>query len=146
LRAALSVGSLRSRDRPCRNSAWLVTTVVPALGDPVRPGKPYRGRGASSIMGDDGNSKALVYIAVGALAAVGAGYLVWKYGMTDESRRRTVTALNEARKKATETMKSVAAGAKDTMAEVSEQARDGATQVRAQAMRKAGEVGQRLRP
>ena len=93
-------------------------------------------------MADNGDSKALIYVAVGALAAVGAGYLVWKYGMSEESRQRTLRALKEARKTAAEAVKSVAGSAKETMAEVS----DGATQVRATAMRKAGEVGQRLRP
>lgn len=104
-------------------------------------------------MGDNGDSKALVYIAVGALAAVGAGYLVWRYGMTEESRRRTIQALKDASKKAKEAVTSAAAMAKDSMgdikgsmAEMTEQARDGATQVRATAMRKASEASARLRP
>ncbi|HEX2066880.1 MAG TPA: hypothetical protein VHI93_08725 [Candidatus Thermoplasmatota archaeon] len=92
-------------------------------------------------MGGKDDSKALVYVAVGALAAVGAGYLVWKYGMTEESRQRTVQALREASRKASQTVRSVASSAKDTVAEMS----DGATHVRANAMRKAGELGQRLR-
>ena len=109
-------------------------------------GKPYRGPWASSIMGDNGDSKALVYIAVGALAAVGAGYLVWKYGMSEQSRQRTVQALKEAGKKASATARSLASTAKDTVADLSEQAMDGAAQARSGAMRKAGEVGARLRP
>lgn len=96
-------------------------------------------------MGDSGDSKALVYIAVGALAAVGAGYLVWRYGLSEETKERTVRALQDARRKATAAVRSAAAGAKESMEEAAEQARDGAGHVRAAAARKAGEVGQRLR-
>jgi hypothetical protein len=116
-------------------------------------GKPYRDQGASFVMGDDGDSKALLYMAVGALAAVGAGYLVWKYGMTEESRRRTIEALREARKGAMAAVASATTMAKESMGdwkgslgEMTESARDGATQVRAKAMKSAGEMGQRLRP
>jgi hypothetical protein len=97
-------------------------------------------------MGEDSDSKALVYIAVGALAAVGVGYLVWRYGMTDESRQRTLSALRQARISAMQNVKSMASGAKDAVGDATEHALDGASHARASAMKKAGEMGQRLRP
>jgi hypothetical protein len=96
-------------------------------------------------MGDNGDSKALVYLTVGALAAVGVGYLVWRYGMSDESKERTMQALKGARRKAGQAVKAATAGAKETLADASGQARDGVAQVRATAARKATELGQRLR-
>jgi hypothetical protein len=97
-------------------------------------------------MGDNGDSKALVYVAVGALAAVGVGYLVWRYALSDETKERAAAALKDARRKAAATAKSLAGTAKEALDEVGEQARDGANQVRATAARKATEMGQRLRP
>ncbi|MCA1812120.1 MAG: hypothetical protein LC623_08950 [Halobacteriales archaeon] len=97
-------------------------------------------------MGDKGDSKALVYITVGALAAVGAGYLVWRYGLSEESRQRTLQAVKNASRKATEAVKSVASTAREGMDEATGQARDGAAQLRSVATRKAGEMGQRMRP
>ncbi|HUR60799.1 MAG TPA: hypothetical protein VM286_00335 [Candidatus Thermoplasmatota archaeon] len=104
-------------------------------------------------MGDNGDSKALVYIAIGAVAAVGAGYLVWRYGMTPAQRQKAIQMMREASGKAKEAIAAATASAKDTMGdlrgsmvEMTEQARDGATQVRATAVRKASEASARLRP
>lgn len=37
-------------------------------------------------MGRDDNSHTLLYMGLGALAAVGAGYLAWRYLLSDETK------------------------------------------------------------
>ncbi|MHB8632974.1 MAG: hypothetical protein ACYDBQ_03265 [Thermoplasmatota archaeon] len=37
---------------------------------------------------DDDDSHALLYIGLGALAAVGAGYLTWRYLLSDDTKRK----------------------------------------------------------
>ena len=39
-------------------------------------------------MGDNGGSKTLLYLGIGALAAVGAGYLVWRYALSEDQKQR----------------------------------------------------------
>ena len=38
----------------------------------------------------------MLYIGIGALAAVGAGYLVWKYALNDETKERAKKTMKEA--------------------------------------------------
>jgi hypothetical protein len=47
------------------------------------------------MSGNDG-SKTLLYIGIGALAAVGAGYLVWRYGLSEDQKQRARQAMVEA--------------------------------------------------
>jgi len=65
--------------------------------------------------------------------------------LADKAAFAELKALKDARRKAMETVRLAADGTKETVADAAEQARGGATHVRATAMRKASEVGQRLR-
>ncbi len=45
-------------------------------------------------MGND-DSKALLYVGIGAVAAVGAGYLLWRFALDDKQRAQVKEATKE---------------------------------------------------
>ena len=79
-----------------------------------------------SAMGKDDDSNSLLYIGIGALAAVGAGYLAWRYLLADDTkdraRRVARTALNGASKAADEAVRTTRVAARNAAAKASEYA------------------------
>jgi hypothetical protein len=57
-------------------------------------------------MGDKDDSRALLYIGIGAVAAIGAGYLLWRYALDEKQRGKVKDAVGDVvergRKAATE--------------------------------------------
>jgi len=95
-------------------------------------GKSYPHRGTFPCMGDDGDSKALLYVTIGALAAVGAGYLVWRYVLSDETKDRAKQAVRQA-----------AEHAKQAASDATHRAREGFGQAKAAAASSARTAGAR---
>lgn len=83
-------------------------------------------------MGKD-DSRAMLYLGIGALAAVGAGVLVWKYVLSDETKERV-----KARAKAT--AQSAQAKASDVAHKVGEKASEKAHDLADAARVKAAHV------
>jgi uncharacterized membrane protein YccC len=100
-------------------------------------------------MGDDGDSKALLYVTIGALAAVGAGYLVWRYALSDEAKDRARQAIRQAadhaREAASEATHRARAGLGQAKATVSSSARSAGARAAEAVERKAHGVSERLR-
>ncbi len=46
-------------------------------------------------MADKDDSRALLYVGIGAVAAVGAGYLLWRFALDDKQRRQVKDAASE---------------------------------------------------
>jgi hypothetical protein len=60
----------------------------------------FSGTAFPAAMARDDSGNAPFYIAVGALAAVGVGYLMWRYGLSDETKEKVRLAAQEGVQKA----------------------------------------------
>ena len=75
-------------------------------------------------MGRDNDSHTLFYVGLGALAAVGAGYLVWRYVLSDETKAQAKAVARRAVTQAGEQANHLAQKGRTMMHSASESASD----------------------
>lgn len=97
-------------------------------------------------MGKDDDSKALLYVGIGAVAAVGAGYLLWRFALDDQQRATVRHAVGDVLERGRKVASDGVHKARDVATEGVHRARDLAAAGAERARHAADAVSSKVRP